>query len=81
MTNAKQNNQTVSEEIDNLSSYKKITELEARYFDIQEAQQQIKLRDWELQQKLDNLSTQMHYAREEYKKDYSRITNRRERLA
>ena len=43
----KQNNQTVSDEIDDLPSYKKITELEARYFDIQEAQQQIKLRDWE----------------------------------
>ena len=74
-----QSNQTVSDEIDDLPSYKKITELEARYSDIQHAQQQIKLRDWELQQKLDSLSTEMHYAREEYKKDYKRITDRRER--
>ena len=58
-------------ELTDLSSYKKLTSLEDKYFLIQKSQRYYRNHVSELQQDLDRLSVEIHEAREEYKKDYN----------
>ena len=64
-------------QVEGLPSYQKLTDLEQQSFIISQSQQYHQRQIATLQEILDKLSTAIHYAREEYKKDYAKLMEKK----